>query len=82
MTLNEILDIVSEVMPTKIELSGRYGFEDPGTTGMVGAFIYSLYGANLPIKLNLQPVFVQQIFDIKIKADGDLGVFKLLKRFL
>lgn len=76
---HEILALVKQVSPSGIELSGRYGFDDPGTTGMISGLIYSLYGTYLPIKFNLEPVFVQQIFDIKLKAHGDIKVFKLLK---
>lgn len=76
--LSYLKKIVKQISPKHLYLQGTYGFDDPSITGMTAGFIYSLQGVWPHSRINLQPNFTEEIFELEAKAAGSIYAGKLV----
>jgi len=74
--LQEIFDYIKRVLnmakPKYLHIYGAYGFDDPAVTGLVCGFI-GIVKALLPeAKLQLEPVFNEEILELDIRIQGSM----------
>jgi len=66
--------IITATMPDSLELRGRFGFEDPGSTGLATGAICAI-APFIPsrIKFLAKPDFSQQIIELKLLVKGKIS---------
>ncbi len=67
-------DIINIVKPKYFRISGVYGFEDPSLTGMLLGIISIIKGAVPKAKIDVNPVFEEEIINIEVEIYGDIKV--------
>jgi len=68
--LNYFKDIIDIIKPKVVKINGTYGFEDPSLTGMACGIIPIVTNLIPSSKINLQPVFDDEIIDIYCEVYG------------
>lgn len=68
-------DILKIVRPKGIYIKGVYGFYDPSITGFLSGFIPILEQVIPSSDINLQPIFDDEIIDIKASIWGKIILF-------
>lgn len=70
--------IIRQVKPKHLQLKGVYGFEDPSLTGMTAGFIYTLQGIVPQSKLQLQPCFADEVFELEAEVAGEILIGRIV----
>lgn len=73
-------DILKIVRPKKVEIKGGYGFYDPSITGFLSGFIPILEQIIPSSDIKLQPVFDNEIIDVKVTLWGKMILFFIAHR--
>ncbi len=76
----EIIKLVKYILPTRLKLYMKFGFEDPSTTGKVLGVIYMFYGFTKRFKI--YPDFQSKVFEGETSFKGRIRVIRLLITFL
>ena len=76
----EIIKLIKYILPTKIKLYAKFGFEDPSTTGKVLGIIYTFYGFTK--KFQIYPDFENVVFEGETNFKGRIRGIRLLIVFL
>ncbi|MGB7606625.1 MAG: DUF2953 domain-containing protein [Lutisporaceae bacterium] len=75
--LEYLKKVIKQVKPKHLHLKGVYGFEDPSLTGMIAGFIYTLQGIVPQSKLQLQPCFTDEVFELEAEMAGEVLLGKI-----
>ena len=73
--------IFENIKPEYFKVKGVYGFDDPSTTGMTYGII-SMLKAFRSFKVDIFPVFTEQIIDIEIETYGKTKIINLIIIFI
>lgn len=74
--------VVSIIKPKVFKANGVYGFEDPAFTGLVCG-LESIIRPFIPnCKINLEPIFNDEIIDVDIQISGVFILFSILIKTL
>lgn len=76
--LEYLKKVIKQVKPKHLQLKGVYGFEDPSLTGMTSGFIYTLQGIVPQSKLQLQPCFTDEVFELEAEVAGEILIGKIV----
>lgn len=72
--INYFKDIINIIKPKRIKIDGVYGFEDPSLTGIFCGIIPLVSNLIPKSDINLQPVFDDEIIDIKCEIHGRISL--------
>jgi len=75
--LEYLKKVIKQVKPKHLHLRGVYGFDDPSLTGMTAGFIYTLQGIVPKSKIQLQPCFTDEIFELEAEVEGKIFTGKI-----
>ncbi|MBE5926563.1 MAG: DUF2953 domain-containing protein [Lachnospiraceae bacterium] len=76
----ELIKLIKYILPTKLELYMKFGFEDPSNTGKLLGIIYMFYGFTK--KFQIYPDFENVVFEGETTFKGRIRVIRLLVVFL
>lgn len=76
-TFEFLKKILRQLKPKNLHLKGVYGFEDPSLTGMTAGFIYNLQALVPQSRIQLEPCFIDEVFELEAEVDGKIAVGKL-----
>lgn len=73
-------DIINIIKPGYIDISGVYGFDDPSVTGIVCGVISVINSAIPNSFINVEPLFEEELYDIRVKITGRIVLGVILIR--
>lgn len=73
-----ILDMIGILKPRIFKIDGAFGFYDPSNTGIVCACIPLVTSLFPALKINLEPVFHDEILDINIICKGKVNIISAI----
>lgn len=76
----ELIKLVKYILPTRLKLYMKFGFEDPSNTGKLLGIIYMFYGFTK--KFQIYPDFENVVFEGETTFKGRIRVIRLLVVFL
>lgn len=80
--INYFKDIINIVKPKDIKINGFYGFEDPSLTGIFCGIIPLISNIIPKSDINLQPVFDDEIIEIKGDIHGKISLLAAIIKTL
>ena len=76
----ELIKLIKYILPTKLKLYMKFGFENPANTGKLLGIIYMFYGYTK--KFQIYPDFEKVVFEGETTFKGRIRVIRLLVVFL
>ncbi len=77
-----VKDLIAIANPERLEISGRFGFENPAHTGYLLMLTLPLAQGSKKIQFDAEPVWDQEIFEFKVDGQGSMKIYSLLFRLL
>ncbi|AUG58179.1 MAG TPA: DUF2953 domain-containing protein [Ruminiclostridium sp.] len=74
-SLKTIGKVILHIKPSKLEISGKIGFDDPYYTGLICAFRNIFYPKFKNAKINIDTVFEDEIFEGSFLIQGRVILF-------
>ncbi|MDD3225315.1 MAG: hypothetical protein PHX70_11550 [Clostridium sp.] len=77
-----IIDMIGILKPRIFKIDGAFGFYDPSNTGIACACIPLVTNFFPVLKINLEPVFYDEIMDINIICRGKVSIISAILKTL
>lgn len=77
-----VKDMIRIVNPEHVEISGRFGFENPDHTGYLLLLTVPLMNRSRRVQFDVEPVWDQEIFEFHADCFGRMNVYAFLFRGL